>query len=71
MPAASVHMQGVHAAGSRWNHAFAGDDWDGVDASGKPWVCKTGTKQSPLAFAHLAQGNIHGSMLYLVTSTQL
>ncbi|KAG2452134.1 hypothetical protein HYH02_003166 [Chlamydomonas schloesseri] len=36
------------ASGDAWNHGLNGEDWEGKDAAGKPWVCKTGRKQSPI-----------------------
>jgi len=31
-----------------WSTDFAGDNWLGTDATGKPWVCLTGKRQSPV-----------------------
>lgn len=49
----SFQSQGAHAKGTAWNHAFAGDDWVGVDGNNNSWVCKSGKKQSPLALNNL------------------
>ncbi|EFJ39358.1 hypothetical protein VOLCADRAFT_71391 [Volvox carteri f. nagariensis] len=46
--------------GSPWNHALQGDDWAGVDAAGNPWMCLTGTHQSPLNLPNPGSLNRHG-----------
>lgn len=38
----------VHPPGDEWNYGFRGKDWVGVDGNGNPWVCTTGTEQSPV-----------------------
>jgi len=46
----------AHTSATHWNYGFRGDDWKtGVDASGNPWVCLTGNRQSPLNLPHLTQ----------------
>ncbi|KAG2425056.1 hypothetical protein HXX76_013965 [Chlamydomonas incerta] len=35
-------------AGDPWDHSLNGENWEGKDATGKPWICKTGHKQSPI-----------------------
>ncbi|EFJ47770.1 hypothetical protein VOLCADRAFT_109791 [Volvox carteri f. nagariensis] len=35
-------------AGTHWDHGLNGDDWTGVDATGKPWACMSGIRQSPI-----------------------
>ncbi|EFJ47771.1 hypothetical protein VOLCADRAFT_61206 [Volvox carteri f. nagariensis] len=34
--------------GTPWDHGLHGDDWIGVDATGKPWACMSGIRQSPI-----------------------
>ncbi|GLC58323.1 hypothetical protein PLESTB_001346500 [Pleodorina starrii] len=41
-------MQAPPKGGTPWNWGFAGDDWNGVDASGRPWRCLSGLRQSPI-----------------------
>jgi hypothetical protein len=38
----TTHARCVHMLTHR------GDNWVGVDGSGAPWQCATGTKQSPI-----------------------
>ncbi|KAF8055645.1 CAH2 [Scenedesmus sp. PABB004] len=45
---------GPAVGGTHWTYDQAGADWEGRDAAGAPWVCLTGTQQSPVNLAPAA-----------------